>query len=321
MRYFAITVLMALATPAAAGPLWGVVPAIREELEHNKDRATAACARSATVPRTVTLRLRAAKTTWPHRGVLDITAVRDDDFSICFAREQSQRHTIVGEVPKPISSVVTLSLRQPKQILAGEIAYVLGEESICLPRPGAIPRSVVIDVFMDDGNVATRALTTPSNPAVDTCIADELLHWLHDRAIGDGAWKPEAHVTRKLQPVVTPARLRKEVAYLAREAAMSCIDELPSPRPKMKVTVTAKRDADDFGIVARSGDETRDTCTVAALTETLHEFLERELADGTHSLRIDGDATVSLTFAIETWETLQDRPNPRDARMWNRLLR
>jgi hypothetical protein len=238
--------------------------------------------------------------TWP---TLEITPVHDDEFSVCFAK--ALRHRPFGRVDKRIAATLTLTLHTPRQILARAIEQAFTHSFSCIPRAGAVPSSVRVDIGTDDGVVAVTATTTPSNTEVDGCSAEHIRGTLEELDIGTGVWKPTAHVTRSLSPVVTSSELKWQVDFLARDAAVECygpFDELP--RVRFRVTVTAKRDEEDFAIAVSSGEAQRDACTGAALHDSLHDYFER---DG--HFRIDGNARTSLTFGLEPAEKHSARTN------------
>jgi hypothetical protein len=197
-----------------------------------------------------------------------------------------------------------MTLATPRQILARAIARAFDDNYSCVPRPGAVPASVSLDIQPDDGVMAVTATTTPSNEDVDACTAYHVLWQLDAFGVGAGAWKPTLHTTHRLGPVVTTAELRAQVDFLARDAAVGCAGAFDTvPNIRMRVTVTATRDADAFVVVANSGDEERDSCTAAELAGTLREYFERRIDEGhAHYFRIDGDARVSLAFRFESSE-------------------
>jgi hypothetical protein len=269
---------------------------IRERLELHKNRATARCARSFPIPSTVSV----------VAGVSTVTAADEDDaFAACFASEVAA-NMCTGWCTDPGSGLFVLKLATPKQLVDHAIASSF-EYGDCLPRPGAIPRTVTIDISSDDTDVTVHATTSPSNAAVAECYADNVRDAFDEAGIGVEL-KPSAHLAHPVAPHVTSARLRLALPDIASDAAASCDrPDIPETANKMRIVVTAKRDADSFGVVARSSDAKRDACTTRAIVEGLHQRFEVQLEDGTRYFRIDSNASASLAFEIESAPQLESR--------------
>jgi hypothetical protein len=305
-------VVLLAAGPAEAGWIPVDLAELRAQLEANKDRVTAICARSHPIPKAVALTVHVTAGSpyaGEEHGRIELAATSDDDFGACFATE-AHWHLRAGQyTTKPFSGTVTLKLRPPDELLSRALAAWFATESTCIPRPGEIPRAVTIDIASDEADMTIHATTSPANDAVDTCMAASLRASLDLAGIGPGRSNPTAHLTRALPPLVTSKRLRAVLPELARVATASCLPEEDDKPPKatMTVSVTAKVDAQDFVVTAHSGDAKRDACTEDALLASLHERFARQLDDGTTFFRIDGNATRRYAFAIETTQQIWAR--------------
>lgn len=292
---------------ASAGPVSGSLARVREAIEANKDRATAACFTSLPYPMTVRLAVKISR-----RKVDDLLpetpyhlAIEADDpddaFAACIAS------IVSNDMPSAPSmgEVFDLQLATPKQLTAHAIDKAL--DGSCLGRRGATPRTVTVEVSTTDTEVLVRAKTSPSNPDVESCFAENVRAELDDELIGV-ALEPKAHVTRRLEPLVTSRALRVELPELALPAAADCDrPDISENKRRMRVSVTAKRDADDFVVVVRSGDARRDECTASAVGRALHQMFETQLDDGTSYFRIDGDASARFSFEIQDLVQLRYR--------------
>jgi hypothetical protein len=325
----AFVLLVLLCSTVSAGRVSIGLDDIRAELESHKDQLTTLCAQEVPVPRTVTVAVTGHLTIdiaspTPQLTLsgpaIELTAKSDDMFAECFVREAQSLLSSDRFITSAFSGSITVNLRRPDALL-GRTLDAWFEEDECRPRPGALPKSIAVNISSDDYELTVKVTTKPSNPVIDECAAASLRSALERARIDGGLWKPRARITRKLTPIFTDSNLRRELHDSARQAAASCIapeivhdvdaavlQDLPAPRiGAMRVTAVAKLGASDFAVVARSGDKDRDECTAEAVTRALHELFERELDDATKHFRIDGNATASVSFAMETEMQLAER--------------
>ncbi len=329
-----------MCTSAAAGPVGVRLSDIRAHIEHYKGRYTAMCARTSEVPTKVSLTVKATRSlelesviaATTSRRSLVIEATTDDAFSECFAREVAADPPW-SYVHESYSGTIDVVLDRPQKILSRALDEWLREEDGCRPHAGAIPRSMTVDITSDDVEMVVKVAITPANASLEACELASVNALLLEARIDTGVWKPTAHVRRALRPIMTNASLREATAFYAPHAVASCIagevaasiDEAvmegkkPPRLGTMAVAVTAKLDAADVVVAARSGDKTRDACTEAALTKLLHVHIERRYGDGTSFFRIDGSAAARLRFPIETQGQLDARDSAERAKLRARI--
>lgn len=258
--------LVVQASSAQAGPIATTLGVVRGDLEANKDRITAICAREAPVPRTVEVKvvgragdreMSVMKAVTSAGPLFEIVAATDNLFTLCFAREATLAKRAAVFIVKPFASVVTLQLTPPDKLLKHVIEAWFANEDNCWPRPGVIPRALTIEISSDEIEMTVRATTKPSNSAVDACVIDGLQSELGGAGIDAGIWKPTAKITRAIKPLVINAHLHTALDDIARDSAASCIPpEVAIPIDaaviegkrvtarlgKMRVSVFGKRD-------------------------------------------------------------------------------
>ena len=242
--------------------------------------------------------------TGDRRGAAKVTTASEEPFARCFAARASKLERggdAYSPMPQPYQFATTIEL-PPLQALIerqlGQLALT-AEDTGCLPRPGPIPRSATITVTSSPRGPTTEVITAPANTAVTACLrayVDERL-----RGLERGAGGIAARVTHPLEPAVTEARLRQVVQDAGPDAGSACYPAI-APPAQVTITVTAHRDAGGFGVRVEPGGQAFRACVARGLDASLRAAFtarRREASDAPF-FRIDGAATVTHTFRLET---------------------
>lgn len=285
---------------------------MRSSLDKTNAARTLACAKMH--PPAKEVRLRVISDT---SGRVSVSSESTNPFTQCYARYASNLEPGAGppgsnlnpfelaQGAQPFRFTTVLTIPVPQTLLEERIeaVYLGGRGTDCLPRPGPIPALATVYIRSDSADgLRVQVTTSPANDEVAACLQG----YLHNRLGGfeRGNWDLRVRTTRKLAPTMQVNQLWEELRGFAPRAASECRGMSILPPTHAKVTVVAKRDAEQFDVRVGSGSEAFRSCmnhTLQRLFRTRYSF-GRRLKDNSSVLffRIDDNATATHTFTIKT---------------------
>jgi len=230
-----------------------------------------------------------------------------DGFVQCFLDRAREDIRIGGgaydQTPHRVRTWMRVRVESPQAILHRRLSGIdLGSDSTpCFPRPGPVPTQITVRVRVDDAGLHANASSTPSNPAIDECLAAHVTERLGE-AFGPGRWRLEANVEQTVEPRVSSERVQQMLESYVAGFATEC---WPEGEPEhIEVTASAARDDDDLSFTIDGGSEGFRSCLEPKLRERLRQMLGTQVVgtDGSRAsyFRADADAHGSVAIDIET---------------------
>ncbi len=294
---------------------------IEREVEEAKERITLQCAREHEPASSFRLRVRYR----PYDDVRFRSMRWFDDFVQCFLEKARETIRIGGgaydQELHRVRTWMRVHVEAPQAILERRLAAMTfgPDNTPCFPRPGAVPERVAVRVRIGAEGMRIEATTSPSNEAVAGCLESYVGERLGD-LFGPGRWRLDARVEQEVGPRVNSEWLQRSVDGYAPGIATECWSEGQPER--VRVTVRAERDADDFVIETEGGGEPFAACFRPKLLERLHGQLRtyRETSEGREPyFRIDGDAIAEGELEVETPTAREERIQRQREEMERRM--
>jgi hypothetical protein len=273
----------------------------RAWIDYEREHASLDCARDHEPPRRPFLVMARGD----NKGNVTLWSARRDPFVRCFVRMRIRGGDAYERRPRRFRIVTLVHIEAPQAILQRHLDAIYAGDARCLPRPGPIPRDVVVRVRVGANGVQPEVSTRPQNADVERCLADHVAERL--AAFGPGRWRLDATTETTIEPSMSDETLAQRLRSALPGVATDCFAH-GAPK-SVSVRVRAERDAEAFDIAVTDDNADFRTCVAEGLQAQLRRdfSVTRAEAQGQKYFRIDADATATEGTDVES-------PEDRDAR-------